>query len=65
MSNFRPINRDMDFLMPPWVNDWLPEHHLARFIVEVIEKLDLRSMTGETRPWRSRTSVRRSCARSS
>ncbi len=37
MSNFRPINRDMDFLMPPSVNDWLPQLHLARFVVEVIE----------------------------
>jgi len=23
MSNFRPINRDMDFLMPPSVDEWL------------------------------------------
>jgi transposase len=45
MSNFRPINRDMDFLMPPSVNDWLPQLHLARFVVEVIERLDLGSMT--------------------
>jgi hypothetical protein len=30
MSNFRPINRDMDFLMPPSVDEWLPQRHLAR-----------------------------------
>jgi transposase len=46
MSNFRPINRDMDFLMPPSVNEWLPERHLARFVAEVIAGLDLRAMTG-------------------
>src|SRR3978361_2289033 len=46
MSNFRPINRDMDFLMPPSVNEWLPQRHLARFVVEVIEGLELRAMTG-------------------
>src|SRR3982074_2859174 len=46
MSNFRPINRDMDFLMPPSVNEWLPQRHLARFVVEVIAGLDLRAMTG-------------------
>jgi transposase len=46
MSNFRPINRDMDFLMPPSVDEWLPQRHLARFVVEVIEGLDLRAMTG-------------------
>ena len=49
MSNFRPINRDMDFLMPPSVDEWLPQHHLGRFIVEVVEALDLRAMTGSYR----------------
>ena len=49
MSNFRPINRDMDFLMPPSVDEWLPQRHLARFVAEVIEGLDLRSMTGSYR----------------
>ena len=39
MSNFRPINRDMDFLMPPSVDEWLPQRHLARFVAEVIEGL--------------------------
>jgi len=41
MSNFRPINRGTDFLLPPSVEEWLPERHLARFVVEVIEQLDL------------------------
>jgi hypothetical protein len=27
MSNFRPTNRDMDFLMPPSVDEWLPQRH--------------------------------------
>ena len=49
MSNFRPINRDMDFLMPSSVDEWLPQRHLARFVVEVIEGLDLRAMTGSYR----------------
>src|SRR3982750_818932 len=49
MSNFRPINRDLDFLMPPSVDEWLPQRHLARFVVEVIEGLDLRAMTGSYR----------------
>jgi len=46
MSNFHPINRDMDFLLPPSVNEWLPQRHLARFVVEVIEGLGLRAMSG-------------------
>jgi transposase len=45
MSNFRPINRDMDFLMPPSVDEWLPERHFVRFVVEVVEGLDLRAMS--------------------
>lgn len=49
MSNFRPINRDMDFLMPPSVDEWLPQRHLARFVVEVVEGLDLRAMTSSYR----------------
>lgn len=44
MSHFRLINRDTGFLLPPSVDDWLPERHLARFVVEVIEQLDLSAM---------------------
>jgi transposase len=49
MSNFRPIDRDTGFLLPPSVDEWLPERHLARFVVEVVEGLDLRAMTGSYR----------------
>jgi transposase len=49
MSNFRPIDRDTGFLLPPSVDEWLPERHLARFVVEVVGGLDLRSMSGSYR----------------
>src|SRR5947208_8175579 len=49
MSNFRQVDRGTGFLMPPSVDDWLPERHLARFVVEVVEGLDLRAMTGSYR----------------
>ncbi len=49
MSNFRLIDRDTGFLMPPSVDEWLPERHLARFVVEVVAGLDLRAMTGSYR----------------
>ncbi len=49
MSNFRPIDRQTGFLLPPSVDEWLPEKHLARFVVEVIDGLDLRVMTGSYR----------------
>lgn len=49
MSNVRPIDRDMDFLMPPPVDEWLPQRHLARFVAEVTERLDLRAISGSYR----------------
>src|ERR1700754_5129961 len=49
MSNFRPIDRDTGFLLPPSVDEWLPEKHLARFVVEVIDGLDLRALSGSSR----------------
>ncbi len=44
MSNFRPFDRETGFLLPPSLDDWLPERHLARFVVEVIGSLDLSAM---------------------
>src|ERR1700758_3748662 len=49
MSNFREVDRETGFLLPPSVDEWLPGQHLARFVVEVIESLDLRAMTGDYR----------------
>src|SRR5208283_966590 len=49
MSNFRQVDRQTGFLLPPSVDEWLPERHLARFVVEVIEGLDLRAMSGSYR----------------
>src|SRR6202047_79982 len=49
MSNFRTIDRQTGFLLPPSVDEWLPERHLARFVVEVIDGLDLRAMVGAYR----------------
>ena len=44
MSNFRPIDRATAFLFPPSVDEWLPQRHLARYVVEVVEGLDLSEM---------------------
>src|SRR5499427_10709201 len=49
MSNFRQVDRQRVFLLPPSVDEWLPQRHLARFIVEVIEGLDLRTFIGSYR----------------
>ena len=45
MSNFRPIDRQTAYLLPPSVDDWLPKDHLARFVVDVVEQLDLSAMS--------------------
>lgn len=45
MDNFRPIDRKTGYLLPPSVDEWLPEKHLARFIVEVLDHLDLGRMS--------------------
>lgn len=45
MSTFRPIDRGTGYLLPPSVEEWLPERHLARFVVETVEQLDLAPMT--------------------
>ncbi len=49
MSNFRDVDRQTGFLLPPSVDEWLPENHLARFVVEVVDGLDLRAMSGSYR----------------
>jgi transposase len=43
-DHFRPLDRDTLFLFPPSVQEWLPDDHLARFIAEIVGKLDLRSL---------------------
>lgn len=45
MSNFRPIDRGTGFLLPPSVDEWLPDRHLARFVVEIVDQLDLSGMS--------------------
>ena len=49
MSNFRDVDRQTAFLLPPSVDEWLPERHLARFVVEVIDEVDLGGMIGAYR----------------
>jgi transposase len=34
-------DRDQPFLLPPDLRDWLPQGHLARFILDVVDQLDL------------------------
>ncbi len=45
MPHFIVADRKTDYLLPPSVEDWLNEDHLARFVVEVIDQLDLSNLT--------------------
>ena len=40
-DTFRQVDRKTLYLMPPSMNDWLPEGHLARFIIEIVGQLNL------------------------
>lgn len=44
-KTYRPYDPDQMFLLPPSVKDWLPAGHLAHFIVDLVEGLDLRAIT--------------------
>ncbi len=40
-KGFRPVDRDQVFLLPPDMREWLPEGHLAWFVIDAVESLDL------------------------
>jgi transposase len=40
-KSFRSDDLNQVLLLPPSLHDWLPEKHLARFLVDVVEMLDL------------------------
>ena len=39
--NFLVCDRDQAFLLPPDLRDWLPADHLAWFVLDVVDQLDL------------------------
>ena len=49
MTRFLTVNRGTAYLLPPSVEDWLPEDHLARFVVDIVDQLDLSALTRQYR----------------
>ncbi|MBI5200629.1 MAG: IS1182 family transposase [Elusimicrobia bacterium] len=45
-KTYRPYEPDQILLLPPSVKDWLPAGHLAHFVADIAEKLNLRAITG-------------------
>lgn len=43
MKRFVGADREQSMLMPYDLCDWLPEDHLARFMVDIVERLNLNS----------------------
>ena len=43
-AHFKAVDRQTLYMFPPSVEDWLDQKHLARFIVEVVSKLDLHEL---------------------
>jgi transposase len=43
-KNYRPYYPNEDLLLPPSLRDWLPENHLAYFVNDVVDNLDLSAM---------------------
>ncbi len=40
-KTYRAYLPEQDLLLPPSLQDWLPEDHLAYFVSDVVEQLDL------------------------
>jgi transposase len=41
VKSYRPYSPEQSFLLPPSPREWLPEDHLAYFVLELVEDLDL------------------------
>ena len=44
-KTYRPYVPEQDLLLPPSLREWLPEDHLAFFVSDLIDQLDLSAIT--------------------
>jgi transposase len=44
-KTYRPYLPEQDLLLPPSLREWLPEHHLAYFVNDLIDQLELSAIT--------------------
>lgn len=44
-KTYRPYVPEQDLLLPPSLREWLPEQHLAFFVSDLIDQLDLAAIT--------------------
>src|ERR1700724_3869105 len=43
-KSYRPYYPDQEFLLPPSLREWLPEHHLVYFVSDVVDNLNLSAL---------------------
>ncbi len=48
-QNFLPCDREQELLLPPSLREWLPEEHLAWFVIDAVDALDLRAFYADYR----------------
>jgi transposase len=48
-QNFIACDRDQELLLPPSLREWLPEDHLAWFVLDAVSELDLEPFYGSYR----------------
>jgi len=46
-TNYRAYQPEQSYLLPPSPSDWLPQNHLAFFISDVVEEMDLSAFHGQ------------------
>src|SRR6266571_4951982 len=47
--NFLLCDRDQELLLPPSLREWLPQDHLAWFVLDAVEEMDLSAFVGAYR----------------
>jgi hypothetical protein len=50
-QSFIGCDREQAFLMPPDVRDWLPDGHLAWFVIDAVAAMDLHELCGLSFGW--------------
>jgi transposase len=48
-QNVLPCDRDQELLLPPSLREWLPEGHLAWFVLDAVDAIDLRAFYADYR----------------
>jgi transposase len=48
-QNFLPCDREQELLLPPSLREWLPEDHLAWFVLDAVDEIDLSVFYGAYR----------------